>query len=144
MALLEALTQHVGPAIAKAILKFWLKDSNFAADVTSSLMDFIKSKTTDAFAQGWASRQFEEIGARVAESLLQVFEIEGSHFDEGARTAVALAAADTLDKSRIDAALLAERDLDPTRLTRHLLRLLSNSSSTIFCNGACLSPAYRL
>jgi hypothetical protein len=50
MALLETLTLQVGPAIAKAILKFWLKDSRVASDITASLMDFIKSKTTDVIA----------------------------------------------------------------------------------------------
>jgi hypothetical protein len=84
-------------------------------------VDFTKSKTTDVMAQRHASRQFEEIGERVAENLLPVFELEGAHLDESSRTAVALAMADTLNRSAIDAELLAERDLDPTQLTRHLL-----------------------
>jgi hypothetical protein len=120
MALLETLTLQVGPAIAKAILKFWLKDSRVASDITASLMDFIKSKTTDVIAQQRAKRQFEEIGERVAESLLPVFEIEGTHLEEGARAAVAYAVARTLDKSRIDPKLIVERDLEPTKLVEHM------------------------
>ncbi|HSF30392.1 MAG TPA: hypothetical protein VLK82_07965 [Candidatus Tectomicrobia bacterium] len=121
MALIEALTLQDGPAIAKAVLKVWLKDRKFASDVTSSLVDLIRAKTTDVMAQRRASRQFEEIGERVAENLLPVFEMEGAHLDESSRTAVAQAMAETLNSSAIDAELLAERDLDPTQLTRHLL-----------------------
>jgi hypothetical protein len=77
MALLETLTLQVGPAIAKAILKFWLKDQKFASDIASSLLDLIKSKTADVIAQRRAVRQFEEIGEKVAENLLPVFAMEG-------------------------------------------------------------------
>jgi NACHT conflict system protein len=77
MPLIEALTLQVGPAIAKAILTVWLKDRKFASDIASSLMDLLKSKTADVIARRRASRQFEEIGERVAESLLPVFEMEG-------------------------------------------------------------------
>jgi hypothetical protein len=62
MPLIEALTLQVGPAIAKSILKVWLKDRKFASDIASSLMDLLKSKTADVIAQRRASRQFEEIG----------------------------------------------------------------------------------
>jgi hypothetical protein len=71
MALLEALTLQVGPAIAKAILKFWLKDRKVASDTVSSLVDLIRSKTADVLAQRRSSRQFEGIGEKVAESLYQ-------------------------------------------------------------------------
>jgi ketopantoate reductase len=103
MPLIEALTLQVGPAIAKAILKVWLKDRKFASDIASSLMDLLKSKTADVIAQRRASRHFEEIGEKVAESLLPVFEMEGAHLDESSCTAVALAVAETLNKSSIDA-----------------------------------------
>jgi hypothetical protein len=121
MPLIEALTLQVGPAIAKAILKFWLKDRKFASDIASSLVDLLKSKTTDVIAQRRASRRFEEIGEKVAESLLPVFEMEGAHLDESSCTAVALALAEALNKSPIDAELLAMRDLDPTKLMGYLL-----------------------
>ena len=83
MPLLETLALQVGPTIAKSILKLWLKDSGVASDVTSSLVDILKLKTTDAIAQRRAQRQFEEIGENVAESLLPVF--EGTSLDEGSR-----------------------------------------------------------
>jgi hypothetical protein len=116
MALVEALTLQVGPAIAKAILKIWLKDRKFASDIASSLVDLIKSKTADVMAQRRANRQFAEIGENVAENLLPVFEMGGAHLDESSRTTVALAVSETLNRSPIDAELLAMRDLDPTKL----------------------------
>ena len=67
-------------------------------------MDLIKSKTADVMAQRRASRQFEEVGEKVAESLLPVFEMEGPpHLDESSCAAVALAVAETLNRSAIDA-----------------------------------------
>jgi hypothetical protein len=121
MALLETLTLQVGPAIAKAILKKWLKDSPIAEGTASSLVDIFKTKTADVIAQQRGRRQFEAIGERVAESLLPVFAIEGANLDEGSRNAVALAVAQVLDKSHIDPALLAEKDLEPTRLAQDLM-----------------------
>jgi len=89
MALLEALALKLGPAIAKSILKLWMKDQKLAADITSNIIDFIKSKTTDVVVQQRAKRQFEEIGEKVAESLLVIFDADGAPLDENSRTAVA-------------------------------------------------------
>ncbi|HEU4794693.1 MAG TPA: hypothetical protein VFT02_03625, partial [Pyrinomonadaceae bacterium] len=120
MTLLEAVATVLGPAIAKAILKKWLKDSTIASDLSSSLIDLIKQKTSDYLTQSKTARQFEAIGERVAESLLTLFEAEGAHIPENGRTAVALAVAETLDKAGIDAALLAERNLEPRMLADYL------------------------
>src|SRR5688572_20428497 len=120
MTLVEAVATVLGPAIAKAILKKWLKDSTIASDLGSSLIDLIKIKTSDALTQAKTARQFAAIGERVAESLLTLFEAEGASIPENGRTAVALAVAATLDKAGIDAALLAERNLEPRMLADYL------------------------
>jgi hypothetical protein len=119
MTLVETLALTVGPTIAKAILKSWLKDSDIALNTTSSLVDLLTSKTKDKIAQQRGRRQFEEIGEKVAESLLPLF--EEAHLEESGRVAVALAVAETLDKTPIDPELLAKRDLDPAELERYLL-----------------------
>jgi len=119
MTLIETLALTLGPAIAKAILKSWLKDSDIALDTTSSLVDFLTSKTKDVIAQQRGRRQFEEIGERAAESLLPLF--EEARLEESDRVAVALAVAETLDKAQIDPELLAQRDLDPSELGQYLL-----------------------
>jgi len=119
MTLIETLALAVGPAIAKAILKIWLKDSHIALNTTSSFVDLLTSKTKDGIAQRRGSRQFEEIGEKVAEGLLPLF--EEAHLEESGRVAVALAVAGTLDKAQIAPELLVQRDLDPSELGRYLL-----------------------
>ncbi|HYO48534.1 MAG TPA: hypothetical protein VEW94_01685, partial [Chloroflexia bacterium] len=121
MALIEVLALSLGPAIAKAILKVWLKDIPIAADVSSSIIDLIKTKTSDVLAQQHGDLEFRRIGIEVATSLQQMFEVEGAHLDEGSRTTVAEAVAETLDQARLDVAALAEYDFEPERLTQHLL-----------------------
>ena len=70
MALLEALTLQLGPVIAKAILKLWLKDTTL--DIASSVVDLIKTRVTNVQAQQRGRRHFEDIGERVAESLMRL------------------------------------------------------------------------
>ena len=65
MPLLEVLTIEVGTSIVKAILKMWLKDSSIASDVSLTIVDILKSRTTDKLAQRRAQRQFEVIGEKV-------------------------------------------------------------------------------
>ncbi|MBI5302762.1 MAG: NACHT domain-containing protein [Chloroflexi bacterium] len=119
MALLETLTLQLAPAIAKSILKLWLKDAGIALDVSSSLVDLLKGKTVDIITQQKAKRQFEAIGEQVAQNLAPVFESAG--IDENGQSAVALAIADTLNTAKIDSALLIERNLEPTELAKYLL-----------------------
>src|SRR6266571_5038119 len=100
MPLAEIITIEVGAAIAKAILKLWLKDSALGMDLSSSLVDLLKSQTSDVLAQRRGQRQFDAISEKVGESLLPLFQTEGIYLDEGSRTAVALAVAETFNKSK--------------------------------------------
>ena len=113
MTLPAALAVSVGPAIAKAILKVWLKDKTFLESVGESITDLICSQTKDAFAQKKAERQFQEIGDRIAQSLLPLFESDGTHLDENGKSAVALAVSETLEKTPITAQFILDRKLDP-------------------------------
>ena len=119
MALIETLTIELGSSIAKSILKLWLKDSDIASDASSSLIDVLKSWTTDRTAQRRGQRQFEEIGEQVGENLLPIFEKDGANLDEGSRTAVALAVAETLNT--VSSAILAQHNLAPAELAKYLL-----------------------
>ncbi|MDA1141931.1 MAG: NACHT domain-containing protein, partial [Planctomycetota bacterium] len=121
MALQETLLLKVGPAIAKAVLKLWLKDRSFASNVSVALVDILGAKTADIMAQRDGKREFEAIGDRVAQSLSPLFERDGASIEEGERTAVALALAETLDKTPLDAEFLVKKDLQPTLLAKHLL-----------------------
>ena len=64
MGLLESLALAVGPAIAKAILRSWLDDSDILASTSTSLVDLLARKTKDIIAQQRGRRQFEEIGEK--------------------------------------------------------------------------------
>ena len=119
MPLLETLALEVGASIGKAILKRWLGRSDAVGDITGSIVDVLKGQASDKIAQRRAQRQFEAIGERVGESLLPVFEMEGATLDEGARTAVALEVADTLN--RITSEMVAKRDLEPRAVAAQLL-----------------------
>jgi tetratricopeptide (TPR) repeat protein len=120
MPLIETLSFELGSSIAKAILKSWLKNSDLAVDASSSLVDVVKSWAVDKTAQRKAQRQFEEIGEKVGESLLPIFEKDGAQLDEGSRTAVALAVAETLNSA--SSTVLAQTNLSPTELTAFLLQ----------------------
>ena len=118
MALLETLMIEVGTSIAKSILKVWLKDSNIASDASSSITDALKSWTKDRIAQRRAEQQLLTIGEKVGESLLPIFETDGAQFDEGTRTAIALAVAKTLNI--VSSTVLAQQDLAPADLAKYL------------------------
>src|SRR5260370_37435696 len=117
MALIETLTIELGSSIAKSILKLWLKDSDIASDASSSLIDVLKSWTTDRTAQRRGQRQFEEIGEQVGENLLPIFEKDGANLDEESRTAVALAVAETLNT--VSSAILAQHNYAPAALPKN-------------------------
>ena len=122
MTLPATLAISVGPAIAKAILKVWLKDREFLESIGESITDLISSKTSDAFAKKKAERQFQEIGDRIAQSLVILFESDGAKLNENGKTAVALAVAESLEKTPITAQFILDRKLDPIELSLHLLK----------------------
>lgn len=128
MTILEILIIQLGPAIAKSILAFWLRDSSIApnlnSDAISDIVDVLKTRTNDILAQRRVARQFVDIGERVAESLLPLFEREAEKLlDEASRKAIAFAIVNTFRRANIDAKLLTEINLDATKLTKHLLAL---------------------
>src|SRR5260370_34274797 len=120
MVLLETAALEVGAAIAKSILKFWVKDSTLGNDVASGLIDLLKAKTPDLFAQRKGERQFADIGDKIGQSLLPLFEIAGARRADGERRAVALAVAETFNKTKISSELLAERNLQPKQLAQYM------------------------
>ena len=77
MPIVETLVVTLGPAVAKSVFKIWLKDSDVAMNVSSSLLGLLTSKTRDGLAQRRAQRQFETIGDKVAQDLTPLFERAG-------------------------------------------------------------------
>lgn len=130
MPLTEIVVIEVGSAIAKSLLQLWMKDIPIASSASSSILDMLKSYSTDKIAQWKGQHQFEAIGVKIGESLLPVFEIEGARLDESSRIAVALAVADTFKKAQISSKLLVKRNLEPTRLKEYVLA--ANDTAPIF------------
>jgi hypothetical protein len=67
MILIEFLIANLGSAVAKSILKFWAKDSDFAQNADGEIIDFLKSKVSEGIASRRGNRQFEAIAEDVAE-----------------------------------------------------------------------------
>jgi hypothetical protein len=120
MSLLTAAAIEVGKAVAKSIFKFWMKDSSLGQDISSSLIDLVGSKTSDTLAQRKGNRQFEDIGDKISENVLPLLKSENIHLDEGERGAVAIAVAETLNKSSLSTELLLKQNLEPTLLEQYL------------------------
>jgi hypothetical protein len=118
----EIALVKLGTSLAKALFKYWLKDAKLAADVSSSLIDLIGTKTTSALARQRAQRQFEQIGERIAENLLPILEIEGAEISESSRRAVVFAAADAIQQTKITAKLLVTQNLDPRILGKAITK----------------------
>ena len=120
MPLIETLAIGVGSSIAKAILKLWLKDNSIAIDAGTTIIDIVKTRTSDKLSQRKAQREFDEIGERVGQSLLPIFEMEGANFEENDKIAIAEAVADTLNTAT--SSILAQNDLNPRGLAAYLLK----------------------
>src|SRR6266487_909152 len=120
MSLLTAAAIEVGKAVAKSIFKFWMKDSELGLDISSTLIDLVGSKTSDTLAQRKGNRQFEDIGDKVSENILPLLRSENILLDEGERRAVAIAVAETLNKSRLSTELLLKQNLQPTQLEQYM------------------------
>lgn len=118
MALIEALTLTLAPVIAKSILKLWLKDQAVALDVSSSLVDLLGQKLKDVTTKQHAKREFEEIGEKVALSLLPFF--KDAKLDESSQEAVVFAVSKTIENAKINADILAKKNLDPHILYKYL------------------------
>jgi Leucine-rich repeat (LRR) protein len=132
MSLAEIVTIELGTVLAKSVLKVWTKDSVILQDISSSLIDLLKARTSDALAQRRGQRQFEIIGERIADNLLPFFEVEGAHLEEEGRTAVVLAVAEALSKSEFSSRLLAQSNLDQAALAQHILA--SHPTATQYFN----------
>src|SRR5258707_5746767 len=108
---LAAVVIEIGSVAVKHILKLWFKDSSLERDVSSSLVDMLKTKTSDVFAQRKGELQFAEIGVHIGESLLPMFEQE-SRLDEGECIAVAYTVRDAFSHTRLSNEIIVQTNLD--------------------------------
>ena len=110
----------LGPAIAKTIFASWLNNSRLANAIASEIVDKIRDAITNPSDRQNTQREIERIGKQIAEQMRPIFDREASHLDEGSRSAVQLAIADTLRWANVTNELLMSQDLDAGGLKQHL------------------------
>jgi len=123
MAILETLTFNLAPIVAKSILALWFRSEDFAVDASSDLIDLVRSASGNIRAQQRLRRQFEEIGERVADSFVRFLEVEAHDLPEHSQNSIVLTVVETLKNVPIDSRLLAEVNLDATKLFQNLERM---------------------
>ena len=99
MPALEPITIQLGTAIAKVILKLWLKDSAIAQDTSISILGILSRKIPDLYKQRRIERQLAELTDQISVTLLPLFN-RASLTDNSTR-AVGLSAAKTLNNAQI-------------------------------------------
>ncbi len=118
MALLDILFTTLGSAVAKTILKFWLPDPGLPQELGGEIIDLLKSRVSSDMAARQGRSQFEAVAIKVAKNLEHVFRQQA--LDDDTRKLLAETAAGILNQLKIDAAKLAEINLDPIKLYRLL------------------------
>ena len=121
MPIATKLSMSLGPVIAKALLTFWLGDKAVVLSVGTSLVDLIKMKESNEVTQKKMIRQFEEIGEKVAESLLPIFENDGANIDKACLKSIIHEVKETIVNSEITIESLIDRNLEPELLYRHFI-----------------------
>jgi hypothetical protein len=118
MALLETLTVQLGTAVAKVVLKLWLKDATLTQDVATSFTDTLAARIPNLLERRKVARQFEGIAEEVAERLAPYFEAEYRGLPSNEREAAASAVAAALAAASIDDSTLLAVNLDARALER--------------------------
>lgn len=148
MSLLGLFTFTIGPSIAKAILKTWLKDRPILSSVVPELLDLLKTGAQAERQQGQSAGRIEALGVQVVQQMQPIFDEAGRGLGEGGRAAVVQELAATLAAARIQPRLLIDCNLDPALLSRQLatarpdaVKLLSAGESAVY--GRLLDEAAR-
>ena len=116
MALLESLILNLSPAIAKVLLKVWLKDHMVELDTSTGIVDALKSITSDALGRKTVDRQLQAISDKVAVALEATITARGKDLTDEGRETVADAMVAALRVVKIDATSLISLDLAPKNL----------------------------
>jgi len=128
MSISGTLLVILGPAIAKTILDSWLNNSSLAKAIGSEIVDKLTDTITNPSDRQNTQREIERIGKQIAEQMRPIFDREASHLDEGSRSAIQLAIADTLRWANVTNELLMSQDLNAGGLKQHLCKAYPEAS----------------
>ena len=109
----------LGAAVVKAACKVWLKDHDFAADASASVLDLVNAKVAGARERRHVQRFFEDIEETVADRIDTTLSTE-FRLPENERHAAVLAVADAFDRARLLQEDIFAADLDPLFLERDI------------------------
>jgi len=139
MAILSVVTYTIGPSIAKAILKLWLKDQGILPNVIPDLLDLLKSTAQGEREARQAARRIEDLGIQVVQQMQPVFDDASSALGDSGHDTVARELATTLAAAHLQPRVLVECNLDPKLLARHLTgvrpgaaKLLSGTEEALY------------
>jgi hypothetical protein len=149
MSLAETLALTIGASIAKNILQIWLKDHSAIASAGSGIIDILKSKTQDALAARNGARRFEDLGDKVALTLIPVF---GAYkLEESSLESIAREVSDAITSADISTKLLASLSYEPTKLVAHIKKrhpngdqLFSESEAALYNRAIDLASQYLI
>jgi energy-coupling factor transporter ATP-binding protein EcfA2/uncharacterized protein YjbI with pentapeptide repeats len=91
-----------------------------AKAIGSEIVDKLTDTITNPSDRQNTQREIERIGKQIAEQMRPIFNKEASHLDEGSRSAIQFAIADTLRRANVTNELLMSQDLDARGLKQHL------------------------
>lgn len=114
--MIETLTLSLGGAVARSLLKIWLRDREIAQCAGLSLAELADRGTRNFLQRRSIERSFERVAEEVAGKLAPFMEAEFREVDPGEVTAAAIAAGETIDAARLDDSVLFATDLEPLRL----------------------------
>lgn len=129
MPLIEALILGIGNGVARGVVKLWLRDAKILEETSLSVLDMIRTKTTDVLAQRASEHQFQLIAEHVAGAVGEVFDRDGVGLDESAKVSVAKAVEQILEDTPLSSLVLPEVDLSPQRLAELYLASASSKGS---------------
>ncbi|GAA2115321.1 NACHT domain-containing protein [Actinomadura alba] len=110
----------LGAAVIKTAARLWLKDHEFAAETSGSVIDAITGRAAGVRERRRAQRLFEDLEEMVADRLLTVLEHEFTGLAENERNAAVLAVTDAFDRAPLTDQDLFAADLDALFLERHV------------------------
>ncbi|HEX3172897.1 MAG TPA: NACHT domain-containing protein [Solirubrobacterales bacterium] len=132
MALFETLTIGVGGAVARTLLKLWLRDGEIAQTVGLSLTELAERGADSFFERRSITRSFDRVAEEVARKLAPFIEVEFERLEPSEVRAALRVAQDTIDVAPLDDAALFASDLEPLRLEAVLRAGSPNAAEQAF------------
>jgi hypothetical protein len=125
-------------AVVKCACQAWLKDSDFAKEASTSVVDLIAAKVSGDLDRRRARRFFEDLEIPISRKLSVLRETEYSDVPDNEWSAAVLIAGETFDRAQLSADILISADLDPLFLERQIRRGSPSATRDLTAGGTAL------